>query len=405
MNSALLCRSAIIRHMTPTRPVVAAAKRTMFGKNRGALSGIRPDDLLALSLRELAGSIPSLDLSQVDDIVMGDANGAGEDNRNVARMGALLADYPVTIPGVTLNRLCGSGGEAIVQASRAVHSGDMDIVIAGGVESMSRAPFVLPKSDKPLDASMKLEQTTVGWRMVNPAFPKNWTDSLGECAQRSAQALGIGRQEQDEWSVRSHELASAAWDRGVHDGFAFSVNNLTRDESIRPTTTLETLGALKPAFTADGTVTAGNSSPINDGSVAALITREEIAKALNLDSFASIVSSAVVAVEPDRFANAPVPAMHKLLQRNNLTFSDIDLFEINEAFAAMVLTVLREEPRIDVSKVNPNGGAIAMGHPVGASAARVVVDAARNLHARGGGRAIATACIGVGLGIAILLEA
>lgn len=405
MNSALLCRSAIIRHMTPTRPVVAAAKRTMFGKNRGALSGIRPDDLLALSLRELAGSIPGLDLTRVDDIVMGDANGAGEDNRNVARMGALLADFPVTIPGVTLNRLCGSGGEAIVQASRAVHSGDMDIVIAGGVESMSRAPFVLPKSDKPLDASMKLEQTTVGWRMVNPAFPKNWTDSLGECAQRSAQELGIGRQEQDEWSVRSHELASAAWDRGVHDGFAFSVNDLTRDESIRPTTTLETLGALKPAFTADGTVTAGNSSPINDGSVAALITREEIAKALNLDSFASIVSSAVVAVEPDRFANAPVPAMHKLLQRNNLTFSDIDLFEINEAFAAMVLTVLREEPRIDVSKVNPNGGAIAMGHPVGASAARVVVDAARNLHARGGGRAIATACIGVGLGIAILLEA
>ncbi|MGB4324861.1 MAG: thiolase family protein [Candidatus Nanopelagicales bacterium] len=391
--------------MTPTRPVVAAAKRTMFGKNRGALSGIRPDDLLALSLRELAGSIPGLDLARVDDIVMGDANGAGEDNRNVARMGALLADFPVTIPGVTLNRLCGSGGEAIVQASRAVHSGDMDIVIAGGVESMSRAPFVLPKSDKPLDASMKLEQTTVGWRMINPAFPKNWTDSLGECAQRSAQELGIGRQEQDEWSVRSHELASAAWDRGVHDGFAFSVNDLTRDESIRPTTTLETLGALKPAFTADGTVTAGNSSPINDGSVAALITREEIAKALNLDSFASIVSSAVVAVEPDRFANAPVPAMHKLLQRNNLNFSDIDLFEINEAFAAMVLTVLREEPRIDVSKVNPNGGAIAMGHPVGASAARVVVDAARNLHARGGGRAIATACIGVGLGIAILLEA
>jgi acetyl-CoA acetyltransferase family protein len=405
MNSALLCRSAIIRHMTPTRPVVAAAKRTMFGKNRGALSGIRPDDLLALSLRELAGSIPGLDLARVDDIVMGDANGAGEDNRNVARMGALLADFPVTIPGVTLNRLCGSGGEAIVQASRAVHSGDMDIVIAGGVESMSRAPFVLPKSDKPLDASMKLEQTTVGWRMINPAFPKNWTDSLGECAQRSAQELGIGRQEQDEWSVRSHELASAAWDRGVHNGFAFSVNDLTRDESIRPTTTLETLGALKPAFTADGTVTAGNSSPINDGSVAALITREEIAKALNLDSFASIVSSAVVAVEPDRFANAPVPAMHKLLQRNNLNFSDIDLFEINEAFAAMVLTVLREEPRIDVAKVNPNGGAIAMGHPVGASAARVVVDAARNLHARGGGRAIATACIGVGLGIAILLEA
>jgi acetyl-CoA acetyltransferase family protein len=391
--------------MTPNRPVVAAAKRTMFGKNRGALSGIRPDDLLALSLRELAASIPELELARVDDIVMGDANGAGEDNRNVARMGALLADFPVTIPGVTLNRLCGSGGEAIVQASRAVHVGDMDIVIAGGVESMSRAPFVLPKSDKTLDASMKLEQTTVGWRMINPAFPKHWTDSLGECAQRSARELGIGREEQDEWSVRSHELATAAWDRGVHDGFAFSVNGLTRDESIRPATTLETLGGLKPAFTTDGTVTAGNSSPINDGSVAALITREDIARDLKLDSYASIVSSAIVAVEPDRFANAPVPAMHKLLQRNNLTFDDIDLFEINEAFAAMVLTVLKEEPRINISKVNPNGGSIAMGHPVGASAARVLVDAARNLHARGGGRAIATACIGVGLGIAILLEA
>lgn len=405
MSSALPCRSAIIRHMTSNRPVVAAAKRTMFGKNRGALSGIRPDDLLALSLRELAASIPDLELTRIDDIVMGDSNGAGEDNRNVARMGALLADFPVTIPGVTLNRLCGSGGEAIVQAARAVHAGDMDIVIAGGVESMSRAPFVLPKSDKPLDASMKLEQTTVGWRMINPAFPKHWTDSLGECAQRSAQELGIGRQEQDEWSVRSHELAAAAWARGIHDGFAFSVNGLSSDESIRPATTLETLGALKPAFTKDGTVTAGNSSPINDGSVAALITREDIARELKLDSFASIVSSAIVAVEPDRFANAPVPAMHKLLQRNNLTFDDIDLFEINEAFAAMVLTVLKEEPRIDLSKVNPNGGSIAMGHPVGASAARVLVDAARNLHARGGGRAIATACIGVGLGIAILLEA
>jgi acetyl-CoA acetyltransferase family protein len=405
LNSALPCRSAIIRHMTSNRPVVAAAKRTMFGKNRGALSGIRPDDLLALSLRELAASIPDLELTRIDDIVMGDSNGAGEDNRNVARMGALLADFPVTIPGVTLNRLCGSGGEAIVQAARAVHVGDMDIVIAGGVESMSRAPFVLPKSDKPLDAAMKLEQTTVGWRMINPAFPKHWTDSLGECAQRSAQELGIGRQEQDEWSVRSHELAATAWARGIHDGFAFSVNGLSSDESIRPATTLETLGALKPAFTKDGTVTAGNSSPINDGSVAALITRADIARELKLDSFASIVSSAIVAVEPDRFANAPVPAMHKLLQRNNLTFDDIDLFEINEAFAAMVLTVLKEEPRIDLSKVNPNGGSIAMGHPVGASAARVLVDAARNLHARGGGRAIATACIGVGLGIAILLEA
>ena len=391
--------------MTDARPVVAAAKRTVFGKNRGSLSGIRPDDLLALSLKELAESIPALDLSRIDDVVIGDANGAGEDNRNVARMGSLLAGFPVSVPGVTLNRLCGSGGEAIVQASRAVFTGDMDIVIAGGVESMSRAPFVLPKPEKPLDSGMKLEQTTVGWRMVNPEFPQQWTDSLGECAQRSASELGIGRIEQDEWSVRSHELAEAAWDKGVHSGFAFSVNGLTRDESIRPGTTMQTLGALKAAFTTDGTVTAGNSSPINDGSVAALITRPALAADLQLIPLATIVSSVVVAVEPDRFANAPVPAMHKLLQRNNLTFDDIDLFEINEAFAAMVLTVLKEEPRINLSKVNPHGGSIAMGHPVGASAARVVVDAARNLQQRGGGRAIATACIGVGLGIAILLEA
>ena len=323
--------------MTDARPVVAAAKRTVFGKNRGSLSGIRPDDLLALSLRELAESVPALDLSRIDDVVMGDANGAGEDNRNVARMGSLLAGFPVTVPGVTLNRLCGSGGEAIVQASRAVFTGDMDIVIAGGVESMSRAPFVLPKPEKPLDSGMKLEQTTVGWRMVNPEFPQHWTDSLGECAQRSASELGIGRTEQDEWSVRSHELAEAAWDKGVHSGFAFSVNGLTRDESIRPGTTMQTLGALKAAFTTDGTVTAGNSSPINDGSVAALITRPALAADLQLIPLATIVSSVVVAVEPDRFANAPVPAMHKLLQRNNLTFDDIDLFEINEAFAAMVL--------------------------------------------------------------------
>ena len=391
--------------MTDARPVVAAAKRTVFGKNRGSLSGIRPDDLLALSLKELAESVPALDLSRIDDVVMGDANGAGEDNRNVARMGSLLAGFPVSVPGVTLNRLCGSGGEAIVQASRAVFTGDMDIVIAGGVESMSRAPFVLPKPEKPLDSGMKLEQTTVGWRMVNPEFPQQWTDSLGECAQRSASELGIGRIEQDEWSVRSHELAEAAWDKGVHSGFAFSVNGLTRDESIRPGTTMQTLGALKAAFTTDGTVTAGNSSPINDGSVAALITRPALAADLQLIPLATIVSSVVVAVEPDRFANAPVPAMHKLLQRNNLTFDDIDLFEINEAFAAMLLTVLKEEPRINLSTVNPHGGSIAMGHPVGASAARVVVDAARNLQQRGGGRAIATACIGVGLGIAILLEA
>lgn len=390
--------------MAPTRPTIAAAKRTVFGKNRGGLSGIRPDDLLALTLGELRHSIPSLDPQAIDDIVMGDANGAGEDNRNVARMGALLAGFPVSVPGVTLNRLCGSGAEAMIQAARAVASGDMDLVIAGGVESMSRAPFVLPKSDTPLDPSTRLEQTTVGWRMVNPEFPSNWTDSLGACAQRSAEQRGISREQQDEWAARSHQLVDAAWNAGLHDGFAFPVAGITRDESIRPSTTPTTLSQLRPAFTPDGSVTAGNSSPINDGAVASLICSHESAVELGLEALGTIAGSTVVAVEPDEFARAPVPAMHKLLARHDLDFDDIDLFEINEAFAAMVLTVLHDEPRIPVEKVNPHGGAIAIGHPVGASAARVVVDTARHLQRRGGGKGIATACIGVGLGIAVLVE-
>ena len=251
---------------------------------------------------------------------------------------------------------------------------------------------------------MRLEQTTVGWRMVNPAFPKHWTDSLGECAQRSADARGIGRTAQDEWAVRSHERAAAAWASGLHDGFVFPLHGVTMDESVRPGTTMETLGALKPAFMKDGTVTAGNSSPINDGSVATLITTDETAAELGLEPLALIRGAVVVATEPDDFASAPVPAMRRLLAREGLSFSDISRFEINEAFAAMVLTVLHDLPEIPVEKVNPDGGAIAIGHPVGASAARVIVDTARGLRRTGGGLGIATACIGVGLGIAVLVE-
>ena len=387
------------------RAVLVEARRSVFGKNRGGLSHIRPDDLLATVLADLVAGVPSLDPARIDDVVMGDANGAGEDNRNVARMSALLADLPVTVPGVTLNRLCGSGAEAIVQAARAIRAGDADIVLAGGVETMSRAPWVVERTDAPLGPETKLEQTTVGWRLVNPRFPSHWTDSLGACAQRSAEHLGITRLEQDEWALRSHELAGAAWDAGRFDGYAIPVAGLTRDEPIRPDTSLARLAELTPAFTPEGSVTAGNSSPITDGAVATLLTSEETARALGLDPIASISASVVVAVEPDRFANAPVPAVRKLLARTGLRASDIDLFEINEAFAAMVLTVLREADEIDVAKVNPHGGAIAMGHPVGASAARVVADTARELRRRGGGRGIATACIGVGLGIAVLVEA
>ncbi len=386
------------------RPVIAAAKRTVFGRNRGALSGIRPDDLLGQTLQELLAAAPNLDPSRIDDIVMGDANGAGEDNRNVARMGALLANLPTTVPGVTLNRLCGSGAEAMVQAARAVRSGDMDIVIAGGVESMSRAPYVLPKPARALDPDMRLEQTTVGWRMVNPKFPTQWTRSLGACAQSTAEQRNIGRDAQDAWALRSHSRVANAWATGKHDGFAFSVADLTRDECIRDDATAASLAALKPAFTPDGSVTAGNSSPINDGAVATLIVEESLVSELGLEPIGAILGSAVIAGEPDDFASAPVPAMRKLLARTGRDLADIDLVEVNEAFAAVVLTVLHDMPDLDPEIVNVNGGAIAIGHPVGASAARIVVDTCRELQRRGGGLGIATACIGVGLGIAILVE-
>ena len=390
--------------MSAPRPVLAAARRTVFGKNRGGLSAIRPDDLLGRTIAELVGSIPGLDPATIDDVIMGDANGVGEDNRNVARMSALLAGLPVTVPGMTINRLCGSGAEAMIQAFRAVRSGDMSTVVAGGVESMSRAPFVLPKSDKSLDPSMKLEQTTVGWRMINPAFPPHWTDSLGACAQRSADARGISRTAMDEWALRSHQLAAAAWDAGLHDGFAFAVDGVTRDESIRADSTLATLAALPAAFSQGGTVTAGNSSPITDGAVASLVTTDDIARALGLDPMGTILGSVVVAVEPDDFASAPVPAVRKLLERSGHSFADISRFEINEAFAAMELTVLHDLPEIPIDRVNPDGGAIAMGHPIGASAARAVIDTVRGLQRTGGGLGIATACIGVGLGVAVLVE-
>ena len=380
------------------------AVRTVFGKNRGALSGIRTDDLAALPIAELVSRHASLDPARIEDVYYGNTNGAGEENRNVARMAALLAGLPVTVPGVTINRLCASGGEAVVQAGRAVATGDAQLVIAGGVEGMSRAPFVLQKPEEGLPRQMELHQTTVGWRMVNPAFPSHWTDSLGECAQRVAEEKGIGRHEQDEWAARSHELVAAAYDAGKHDGFVMPVNGLERDESLRPGSSVESLAALRPAFTPGGSVTAANSSPINDGALAALVGARGVAEELGVDPLGRILGSATVAVEPDRFAVAPVPAIAKLLARAGLSHGDIDLWEINEAFAAMVLSTLDELPEIDRGRVNVNGGAIAIGHPLGASAPRVIVDLARELRRRGGGVGVAAACIGVGLGQAVLVR-
>ena len=383
---------------------VIDAVRTPFGRNRGGLSGIRTDDLAALPIAELVARHPGLDPAQIEDVYYGNTNGAGEENRNVARMAALLAGLPVSVPGVTVNRLCASGGEAVVQAGRAIATGDADLVIAGGVEGMSRAPYVLPKPDEALPRSMQLHQTTVGWRMPNPRFPGNWTDSLGACAERVATELGIGRDEQDAWAVRSHQRVAAAYDAGKHDGFVMAVEGVKRDESLRPDSTVESLAALKPAFTADGTVTAANSSPINDGALAALVGTAAVAAGLGVQPLGRIVASRAVAVEPDRFSVAPVPAIEQALQRAGLRIEDVDLWEINEAFAAMVLSTLHHLPQVDREIVNVNGGAIAIGHPLGASAPRVLVDLCRELRRRGGGIGVAAACIGVGLGQAVVVQ-
>ncbi len=396
--------------MTELEPTfILDAVRTPFGRYRGGLSGIRVDDLAALPIAALLARHPGLDAARIDDVVYGNTNGAGEENRNVARMATLLAGLPVTVPGTTVNRLCASGGEALLQAARSVAVGDASLVIAGGVEGMSRAPFVLPKSDDPLPRDMRLHQTTVGWRMVNPRFPQQWTDSLGECAERVAVELGIGRDEQDAWALRSHALAHEAWEKGLHDDYVMAVTApdgtvVRRDESVRPDTSVDKLAALRPAFTTDGSVTAGNSSPLNDGAIAIFVGSRSTATELGITPLGRIVASATVAVEPDRFSVAPVPAVERALARAGLAHSDVDVWEVNEAFAAMVLSTLRGMPQVDVDRVNPHGGAIALGHPLGASFPRVVVDLCRELRRRGGGIGVACACIGVGQGQAIVVE-
>jgi len=391
---------------------VAEAARSPFGSYFGSLSEIRPDDLLGTTIKALLAKQPNLDSTSINDVIIGDSNGSGEDNRNAARMGLLLAGLPVTVPGVTVNRLCGSGAEAIIQCSRQIRTGDAKYVIAGGVESMSRAPWIVKRLGKKAPEAVSVEelhQSTVGWRMVNPQFSSQWTQSLGRCAEAVAEELKISRQDQDEWALRSHERADRAWQNGVHQGFAFEFAGLQQDESIRPGSTLEKLASLPSAFSEGGAGTAGNSSPINDGSVTTLITNLEGIKELGIDASSSgaygrILGSAILGRAPHEFTLAPVDAIHTLMKKLSLQYSDIKVWEINEAFSAMVLSVLHHFPEIDREKVNVNGGAIAMGHPIGASAARVIVDTTRELRRQGGGIGIAAACIGVGQGIAVALE-
>ncbi|MFI6777251.1 thiolase family protein [Nocardia sp. NPDC050412] len=381
--------------------------RTPFGKYGGALSGIRPDDLAASVLRSLADR-SDLDPATVDEIVFGAANQAGEDNRNVARMAALLADWPTSVPGTTVNRLCGSSMDAAMQAARMIETGDAATVVVGGVESMSRAPMVMSKPAKAFPAGNEtLHSTTLGWRLVNPAMPARWTVSLGESTEILAGRYGIERAAQDEFAARSHQLAAKAWDNGFFDDHVVAVpgTDLARDESLRPETTVERLAVLKPSFRPDGTVTAGNASPLNDGASALLLGDEQLADRLGHAPLARIAGRGAAGVDPDVFGIGPVEAARIALRRAGIGWDDLGVVELNEAFAAQSLACLADWPELDPAIVNVNGGAIAIGHPLGASGGRVINQLAREMRRSGSRWGLAALCIGVGQGLAVVLEA
>jgi acetyl-CoA acetyltransferase family protein len=382
---------------------IVDAVRTPVGKLGGALAGERPDDLAAHVVRALIAR-NDVDPSRIEDVFFGDANQAGEDNRNVARMAVLLAGLPTSVPGATVNRLCGSGMEAAIQASRAIAAGDADFCVAGGVESMSRAPWVLLKPDRPFPRGHEtLHSSTLGWRMVNPAMPSDWTVSLGEGAEILADRYGISREAQDAFAVHSHRRAAAAWERGAFADEVVPVPDveLPRDENIRPDSTVEKLATLKPVFRRDGTVTAGNSSPLNDGASALLIASEAHAA----EPLARIASRAASAVEPPLYGIGPVEAANKALRRAGIGWGDLAAVELNEAFAAQSLACLAEWGELDPEIVNVNGGAIALGHALGNSGTRLLTTLAWELRRRGGGWGLAAMCIGVGQGIATVIEA
>jgi len=379
-----------------------AGVRTPFGRYAGALSASRPDDLAAAVVREVVGRAPGLDPGRIDDVILGCANGAGEDNRNVARMSVLLAGLPVGVPGVTVNRLCGSSLQAAMDASRLVETGDASVVVAGGVESMTRAPWVMPKQARPFPAGNEtLVSTTLGWRLVNPRMPEEFTASLGECNEQLAENLGIGRDRQDEFAVTSHRRAARAWDDGFYDDLVLPVDGLTRDEGVRPDASAESLAALRPAFRPDGTITAGNASPLNDGAAALLIGAENAD--LGVAPLARIAGRGVMALEPQRFGIAPVEAAGRALAAAGIGWSDVGAVELNEAFAVQSLACL-DAWEIDPEIVNTRGGAIAIGHPLGASGARVLSTLAKVLVERRERWGVAAICIGVGQGLAVVLE-
>jgi acetyl-CoA acetyltransferase family protein len=386
---------------------VLDAVRAPFGRYGGALAKVRPDDLAAHVVKATLERAPELDPAGIDDVMFGNANGAGEDNRNVGRMAVLLAGLPTSVPATTINRLCGSSLDAAMQASRAVETGDADLVLVGGVESMSRAPWVLLKPEKGFPAGPEtLHSTTLGWRMVNPEMPEAWTVSLGESTEKLAGLHGITREAQDAFALRSHRRAAQAWDDGLYDDWVVPVpgTDLTRDEGIRLDTSLEGLARLKPAFRADGTVTAGNASPLNDGAAAVLIGSAAGAERAGRTPLARIAGRGTFAVDPDVFGIGPVEAANTALRRAGIGWGDVDVAELNEAFAAQSLACLGQWPELDPDKLNASGGAIALGHPLGASGARILGTVAHALHRTGGRWGIAAICIGVGQGLAVVLE-
>ncbi|MFO7243773.1 MAG: thiolase family protein [Actinomycetes bacterium] len=382
------------------------AVRTPFGRYGGALSGTRPDDLAAFVVGAQVHRAPALDPERIDDVILGNANGAGEDNRDVARMAVLLAGLPLSVPGVTVNRLCGSSLEAAIQAARAIETGDASVVIAGGVESMSRAPWVMLKPDKPFPTGdAALVSTTLGWRLVNPRMQPEWTVSLGEATERLAERYQVDRERQDEFALASHAKADAAWREGRYASLVapYPGVDLDRDEGIRADSSLDKLASLKPVFRPDGTVTAGNASPLNDGASALLLGSEEASDVIGLAPLARIAGRAAVADEPQFFGYAPVEAANRALAAAGIGWKDVGAVELNEAFAAQALACI-DAWDVDPQIVNGWGGAIAIGHPLGASGGRILGTLARRMEAEDARWGVAAICIGVGQGLAVVLE-
>ena len=387
-----------------TDSFVYAAVRTPFGRYSGALADVRPDDLAATALTGLLAKAPELEPTRIDDVYWGNANGAGEDNRNVGRMAVLLAGLPTSVPAATVNRLCGSSLDAAIIGSRAIAAGDAEVVVIGGVESMTRAPWVLPKPSRAFPAgNLEAVSTTLGWRLVNPRMPKEWTASLGECNEQLGERFKISRERQDEFAVRSHVLSEKAWNDGFYQDLVVPAGDLTRDEGIRADSSTEKLARLKPSFRADGTITAGNASPLNDGAAAILLGSAAAAFQIGFDPLARIAGRAAHAVDPQDFGFAPVEAAGKALRQAGITWSDVGAIELNEAFAVQSLACV-DAWEVDPEIVNTRGGAIALGHPLGASGARILGTLAHVLRERNERWGVAAICIGVGQALAVVLE-